>query len=393
MHKLPAPVQEKERLHWIDAARGFAIFGILIVNIGAFSAPYFIYGGEEITWNAPVDRMTQAVIDIFFQASFYTIFSFLFGFGLQLMIDRLSIKGVPYMTILTRRLLLLLGIGFIHAFFIWHGDILLTYAIVGLTALLFIQVKDETLLIWAISLLTAFVGIFTLMLYGIRDFLTIYEQELIELAIDNYTSDSIRSIWLQNIQDWMNANGYGFGLLLSMGFILPLFLLGLYVGRKRWLHQPLQYRSILMKLWWVSFILFIGLKLGPYSFGNPKWFSFVQDNIGGTFSGLFYILTITFLAQTKVGKKVMQPFIYVGRMALTNYIMQSIICFFLFYGIGLGWYGKITPLYGVGIGAVIYSLQIVWSICWLRYFKFGPLEWIWRSLTYNKKQPLRRKTA
>jgi uncharacterized protein len=197
MHKLPAPIQERERLYWIDAARGFAIFGILMVNIGAFSAPYFIYGGGEITWNAPVDRITQAVIDIFFQASFYTIFSFLFGFGLQLMIDRLSIKGVPYMTILTRRLLLLLGIGFIHAFFIWHGDILLTYAVVGLTALLFIQVKDETLLIWAISILTAFVGLFTLIMYGFRDFVTVYNQKLIEEAIYNYTSDSIRSIWLQ----------------------------------------------------------------------------------------------------------------------------------------------------------------------------------------------------
>ncbi|WP_289891343.1 DUF418 domain-containing protein [Virgibacillus pantothenticus] len=394
MSQQASPVQEKDRLHWIDAARGFAIFGILIVNILSFSSPYFHYGGENTVWNTAVDETTLAVIDIVFQASFYSLFSFLFGFGLQLMNDRLQLRNIEVVPLLTRRLLFLLLFGVIHAFGIWYGDILITYALVGLLALLYLKVKDRTLIYWAIGLLGGFVGFFTFISYLLSGVTDMHEQEPlvpVQSIIANYQSKSILAIWSQNAQDWMFGNGLGLFILPFM--LLPLFLIGMYVGRKRWLHKPAEHQPVLKQLWWVSLILFLLFKLGPYGFGNPLWFELAQDGIGGLFSALFYICSITLLAQTETGAKMIRPFIFVGRMAFTNYIMQSIICVFLFYGIGLGWYGHITPLQGVGIAIIIYGLQMVYSSWWLRKFRYGPLEWLWRSLTYKQKQRMRKETA
>lgn len=387
MNQQASPVQTKDRLHWVDAARGFAIFGILIVNMLSFSSPYFTYRGEGLVWNNPEDEVTLAVIDIVFQASFYSLFSFLFGFGLQLMMDRLQLKKLEAVPLLTRRLLFLLLFGVIHAFVIWYGDILITYALVGLLALLFLKVKERTLIYWAVGLLGGFVGFITFISYLARTWIAMYGQEPlkpVEPIIANYQSNSFTTIWSQNAQDWLF--GSGLGLFFLPFLLLPLFLVGMYFARKRWLHHPMQHKSVLKKLWVYSLILFLVFKLGPYFFGNPLWFEIAQDSIGGLFSALFYILSITLLGQTELGAKWMQPFNYVGRMAFTNYIMQSILCVLLFYGIGLGWYGQTSPLQGVGIAIIIYGLQMIYSSIWLRKFRYGPLEWLWRSLTYGKMQ-------
>ncbi|MDO6449279.1 DUF418 domain-containing protein [Oceanobacillus sp. FSL W7-1304] len=384
-----APTKEKNRLAAIDAARGFAIFGIFIVNIGAFSAPYFIYGGATAVWNSTADRYTQALIDMFFQASFYTLFSLLFGFGIQLLKDRLVERNIRVSRFLAKRLTILVGFGVIHAFAIWHGDILLSYGLIGLLLLLFLKASNTSLLAWGAALLGGSVGLLSLALYGTRSALGGSNQLAITQAITSYQSESLITIWEQNYNDWMNSNG-GIGFFFLIMVLLPLFLFGMYIARKRWLHEPEKHKTILRKLWLVSLIGFIGLKIGPYLVGNPLWISYLQDNVGGTFSAIFYIISITFIAQRKIGQKIIQPFAAVGRMALTNYLMQSIICFILFYGIGFGLYGSIRPLAGVGMVLVVFIGQIFLSNWWLRRFRFGPFEWLWRSLTYGKRQPLRK---
>lgn len=384
-----APTKEKNRLVAIDAARGFAIFGIFIVNIGAFSAPYFIYGGATAAWNSTVDRYTQALIDMFFQASFYTLFSLLFGFGIQLLKDRLVERNIHVSRFLAKRLTILVGFGLIHAFAIWHGDILLSYGLIGLLLLLFLKASNRSLLAWGAVLLGGSVGLLSLALYGTRNALGGSNQLAITQAIENYRSENLITIWSQNYHDWMHANG-GIGFFFLIMVLLPLFLFGMYIARKRWLHEPEKHKATLWKLWVVSLIGFIGLKIGPYLVGNPLWLSYIQDNIGGTFSAIFYIVSIMFMAQRKIGRRIIQPFAAVGRMALTNYFMQSVICFILFYGIGFGLYGSVRPIVGVGMVLVIFIGQIFLSNWWLRRFRFGPFEWLWRSLTYGKRQPLRK---
>ncbi|OZU87966.1 hypothetical protein CIL03_14790 [Virgibacillus indicus] len=388
MNKNVSPIKQTNRLIWIDAARGFAVFGIFIVNIGAFSAPYFLYGGAEQAWSSSMDLITQAIIDIFFQASFYTLFSLLFGFGFQIMKERLIAREADIYAFLIRRLFILIGFGMIHAFFIWYGDILLSYGLIGLLLLLFLQVKEKTLILWGVILLGGSAGLVTLMLYPFRDYLDIYDGVAIRQAFQHYQSSDLIMIWSQNYNDWVYSNG-GISYLLLGTTLLPLFLFGMYVAKKRWLHKPMENEPLLIRLWIISFVLFAVIKAGPYIFGNPLWFSYIQDNIGGAASALFYIFSITLLAQKEIGKKLIQPFIWVGRMALTNYIMQSVISFILFYGIGAGLYGSIRPITGVVIAIIVFSIQVLFSKWWFSRYLFGPLEWIWRSLTYRKRQPFR----
>lgn len=390
MHQRAQPVSEKKRLYWIDAARGFAVFGIFIVNIGAFSAPYFRYGGEDIYWQSSVDQVTLAIIDIFFQASFYTLFSILFGFGIQLMNESFARKSLQPHIYLLRRLGALIGFGMIHAFVIWHGDILLSYGVIGLLLLLFLKRTDQTWIAWIVILFGGSTVFFTFLLYLVRDYLNIPNTNAIESALERYQSSNLFVIWEQNYTDWLANNGV-FGFLILAITLLPLFLIGMYIARKRWLHEPHRFQPFLQKLWLLLLIVFISFKAGPYLFGNPAWFGIVQDNIGGAASALFYIVSIALVAQQAIGQKLLAPLVAVGRMAFTNYILQSVISFILFYGAGFGWYGTIRPLEGVLIAVVLFIVQVALSNWWLRRYLYGPLEWVWRSFTYGEKQPFKRK--
>ncbi|WP_010529904.1 DUF418 domain-containing protein [Lentibacillus jeotgali] len=382
------PLHKSERMVWIDAARGFAILGIFVVNIGAFSAPYFLYGGGEDAWPTAVDQATQMLIDIFFQASFYTLFSVLFGFGLQILNERLMVKKIAVKPFLYRRLTILIIFGMVHAFLIWHGDILLSYGIIGLFFVAFIYRSDKTILLWGSLMLGVSVFLYTLMLYNVKAFLGSASTSEINRAEKNYSSDNLSAILGQNLNDWLYSNSV-FSYLLLATTLLPLFLFGLYLARKRWLHNPREHRDKLLNGWIISLIVFIVLKMGPHLYGNPVWFSYAQDNIGGTASALFYVFSIALLGQSMLGQKLLRPFSYIGRMSLSNYIFQSLFCFVLFYGVGFGLYGSIRPIQAMGIVVLFYVVQILVSKWWLTKFRYGPLEWIWRSLTYKQKQPLR----
>ncbi|HLR62886.1 MAG TPA: DUF418 domain-containing protein [Lentibacillus sp.] len=382
------PLHKSERMMWIDAARGFAILGIFVVNIGAFSAPYFLYGGEKDVWPLPIDQTTQMLIDMFFQASFYTLFSVLFGFGLQILKERLIVKEIAVMPFLIRRLTILIMFGMIHAFLIWHGDILLSYGIIGLIFMVFIYRSDQTILLWGSFMLGISVFLYTLMLYNIRALLGSASMSEINRAERSYASDDLSAILGQNLNDWLYSNSV-FSYMLLGTTLLPLFLFGVYLARKRWLHNPQAHRQKLLAGWIISLIVFIVLKMGPHLYGNPVWFSYVQDNVGGTASAIFYLFSITLLGQSMLGKKMLKPFSYIGRMSLSNYILQSLFCFVLFYGVGFGLYGSVRPVQAMGIVVLFYVIQVFASKWWLAKFRYGPLEWVWRSLTYKRKQPLR----
>lgn len=384
-----APTRVNNRLEHIDIVRGFAIFGIFTVNIGAFSAPYFIYGGAEMVWNTPLERAIQAFIDIFFQGSFYTLFSILFGFSWQLMKERLQVKEIAFTPFLLRRQFGLIGFGLIHAFLIWHGDILLSYGLIGLFLLLFIEVKERTLLVWAAVLLFGSVGLITPALYAVRDLLNFSDELAINQAIENYSSNELPLIWKQNFYDWSLANS-GIGFIFLIMTLLPLFLLGMYLARKRVFHELKKHEHTLKRLLIITFLFSLILKVGPYLIGNPLWLSYVQDNLGGTASAVFYMTLLTVLAQTETGRKLLRPLRYVGRTALSNYILQSVISFILFYGIGFGLYNSVLPSVSLVIVVFIFALQILVSKWWLSRYRFGPLEWIWRSLNYKAIQPLRK---
>ncbi|QDP39761.1 DUF418 domain-containing protein [Radiobacillus deserti] len=381
------PLSEKSRLSWIDAGRGLAIFGIFMVNTPAFHAPYFLYGETKMVWDLPYQVAIQTIIDIFFQASFYTLFSFLFGFGIQIMIDRLGEKEIPFKPVIFRRLCVLLGFGFIHAFLIWHGDILLSYGSIGFLLFAFFGRKNKTLLTWSLSLLIVPTLLYTWLLFLVRQYLTgdMSDYGAIESSLENYGHGSLLDIWGQNYQDWMYVN-FGINFIFLILSLLPMFLLGMFFARKRWLHDVSKHRSILRKIWWTTLLLFLIGKAAPYLIGNPLWLSSYQDTIGGSASAIFYIVTIALLYQKVFIVNWFKPLEYVGRMSLSNYLFQSVVSFFLYYSVGLGLYGEITPGISVLIVIIIFTLQVIGSKLWFRSFYYGPVEWIWKSLTYRKKQ-------
>lgn len=170
--------------------------------------------------------------------------------------------------------------------------------------------------------------------------------------------------------------------------LLPLFLFGMYVAKKRWLHDIHTHKSALIKIWLSTMLIFLIFKAGPYFFGNPYWMSYAQDSIGGTASAIFYLFSITLLYEH--GSRIVKPLTYVGRMALTNYLFQSCISFILYYSVGFGLYGDIRPIWSVFIVTFIFTFQIGASAWWLSYYKYGPVEWLWRSLTYGEKQRMKR---
>ncbi|MDC3417237.1 DUF418 domain-containing protein [Aquibacillus salsiterrae] len=390
MQKINGPLSDtNDRLAWIDAARGFAILGIFMVNVPAFNAPFFLYGGEKEYFSSSIDYMTQSFIDIFFQASFYTLFSFLFGFGIQMLIDRLSTRTAKINTFIFRRLFVLLCFGLIHAFLLWHGDILLSYGLIGMFLFLFFKRTNRTLTLWAFSLLLIPAGLYTYLLYQFRDQLDVVDNQAISQAFANYGQGTYIEVLQQNYQDWANTNTV-FGYFFLICTLLPLFLLGMVFARKRWLHDVEVNKTVLKRLWIITLVLFIVGKAGPYLVGNPTWLSFPQDIIGGTASAIFYIISLTLLYQKRNLQRYLVPFTYVGRMSLSNYILQSVISFWLFYSVGLGLYGKVSPFGSVIIVLVIYCFQILASKWWMKRYKFGPLEWLWRVLMYGQNFAIKR---
>src|SRR5699024_8873390 len=188
-------------------------------------------------WNITFERFIQFFIDVFFQGSFYTLFSILFGFSWQLMQDRLAAKEIHDYTFLFRRQLILVGIGMAHAFLIWHGDILLSYGLVGFLLFLFIKMDTEKLVKWSLVLLGGSFALITIALFNVRFLLGSANMKMIDRALENYTSANLFVIWGQNLQDWSYMNtGLSFVFLILT--LLPLFLLGMYIARKGWLHHP-----------------------------------------------------------------------------------------------------------------------------------------------------------
>lgn len=379
---------EENRIPWIDAARGFALFGILMVNIPAFHAPYFIYGGEALYWNEKIDHIILSWTQILFEASFYTLFSFLFGFGFWMMKEKLEERTGHSAGAFFRRFTMLILIGVLHAFLLWHGDILFFYGWIGFLLLFFYKRSNLSVGIWIAACFIAPTFLFTCMLLLYQSPVYI-DADAIRLSIENYQSGTLLQVWNQNMDDWLYMIDpfYIIQVVLS---ILPMFLLGMIFARKKWLHDIEQNHRFLFHLWWVMGILFVIFKFVPTLAGDPNWTTYMRIQIGGSASAIFYLLTIILLYRKRIFQRLFQPLANMGRLSLTNYLSQSVICFFLFYSVGLGLYGRINPLESVVFALLIYLAQLILSSLWLQWFRIGPVEWVLRYVTYKRKPTFRK---
>jgi uncharacterized protein len=380
------PIQVNERIQAIDIIRGFAILGIFIVNMPAFNFP-IQYLPLEKWWTSPQDQITSMLIDIFAQASFYTLFSFLFGFGTYIFYERVTAKGYSFKKYFTRRLLGLLLIGCIHAFFIWDGDILISYSLIGILLLLFHRFSP-TLWIWlglTLIILPSFVLgglLFIVVLLDPKNAGWPYDAELGAKAMEVYSSGSFLEIAEQRVHDWLYVNNFENAIFLVLA-LFPMFLLGMYSAKKKWFAHIEDHIKKMKFICIGAFIISCVFKLLPYYYEKNIATEFLQDSIGGPASAIFYASFLALIVRREFWRKLLSPLSFVGRMSLSNYLFQSILCTTLFYNYGFGLYGKIGPFYGFILTLFIYFIQIIWSKQWFKRFNYGPIEWLWRRMTYG----------
>ena len=390
------PVLRQERIEAIDILRGMAILGILIVNMQLFSMP------EGLHVAGTVDRL----ILFSSQEKFKALFSFLFGLGLAVQMMRADARGAQFLPLYARRLGVLFLIGIAHFLLVWDGDILHDYALLGVVLLLFRRSTPKTLLVGAGALLAI-----PMLLYGLTTYSAItghvnppvkqwitYENG----AEDNGTVDEFSDTYARgSYADLVTLRASELPRDLSPdaddAYVLALFLLGLYAGRRRIFNDIPAHIPFIRRV--QRWGLVIGVA-GNAAFAVGGSFdpspTSVMQNVGrlclvvaAPALMLFYASTIILVTQREIWRRRLAPLAAVGRTALSNYLLQSLICTTIFYGYGLALFGKVGPSFGLLLTITVFLIQIPLSVWWLRRFQFGPAEWLWRSLTYWQRQPMR----
>jgi len=391
--KKAIPVQASERIQVVDVLRGFALLGVLAMNMRSFSGQPFGAGN----WTEALDRNIINLIDFFMQAKFYSLFSFLFGWGIAKQMERAEAKNVRFISVYMRRLLILFVFGGIHAIFLWTGDILSMYALLGMVLLLLFSKRSERTLLIAAALSLLATLMMTLpgeTMNGVREWC----QSTVEcLRPDNllptslYVSGTYVEVTQLRFQEYLGGFWW---VPCYFGNVFAMMLLGLYAGKRKILEDIQSHSKLIKRTLWAG--LAIGVPLNAvfvYTTNHPPSTDYASlIRIGARTFGapalmLFYVSAILLLFQKDFGRQRLAPLAPLGRMALSNYISHSIICPLIFYGYGLGLYGETDPTFGLLLTIVIYLSQIRLSQWWLKRYQYGPLEWLWRTLTYAMQQP------
>lgn len=397
-----APISGKNRLETIDMLRGFALLGIIIANINWYIYPSYLQQDPSFKnewtsfWNE-FDYATLSALNMFVVGKFVMLFSMLFGFGMAIMQERTGVKQLNFWGIYSRRLLALFIFGSIHAYFIWFGDILTDYAILGFVLLLMHKLKPKKLLIISItlySLLFILIAAGSLSVNSSTMMTNISEedQKLIQSTIQVHQNGNIQQLTAANIEEriyytmrnglYALYSGMPLAYLFSNLPFLLMFMFGAAVAKNKWVHHFQEHRKVFFITWLITLLTGGTLNWAlPFIVENQYAVQTIQY-VSSPLITIFYAISLLFIYHTVKGKKILQWFTFPGRMAFTNYISQSIICTFLFGPFAFGVYGKLQLSTAIMIAIAIYAFQIFFSKWWLSKFPFGPLEYIWRTITY-----------
>ena len=398
------PTTAKERHVILDALRGLALLGIALANFPEFALWTFLSADEQQAMTtADIDGVVRYMQYLLVDGKFYTIFSLLFGVGFSLILSRHPVS------LFMRRMLLLAVIGFCHLMFIWSGDILLLYACGGLLLPLFIRLKDKALLAVAVVLIVLPVGLDALTEFGGIDFARpFYDAWWAEASRQGITEENFAT-WLRDADSypkmfaflcqgacermWEFVEGH------RLPKVVGLFMLGYLIGKHR-LYARFE-ELPLRKVCFVAFAVGVPMSIlyaWSATHGHP-W--------GQTVHSLLYAASVIPMAAGYVtamcmwyqicqlsarpkdacyqrDARIFNWLAAPGRMALSNYISQSLVGVLLFYGLGFGLGYSFGLVYVELTAFAVFVLQIVVCKWWFRHFRFGPLEWVWRMLTYGR---------
>ncbi|RFP10478.1 DUF418 domain-containing protein [Duganella sp. BJB488] len=359
-----------ERIDAIDILRGVALFGVLMVNlVSEFRVSIFRQFLPPDPATGVLDGWVETLVRAVFEMKAFAVFSFLFGLGLAVQFERLGRTGRPRYW-LARRLAVLLVFGLIHLLLIWNGDILTEYALGGLLVLPLLAAP-----VWALAVAAA--GMFVLYLFigvvpvGIPWPEAGWFEQHVALANQVFASGGfaeIRRFSLDELPVLLPLHIYVFPRTLA------LFLLGALAWRTGVARRPDEHRRLLA-----------AIAVAGVAGGAALSMLDAAAGAGQTLLAAGYAATVLLLAQ----RRVLHVFAPLGRMAFTNYIAQSLIFGYIFFGYGLGQFGRLGAAPVFLLGLVVYAAQMAASAWWLRHYRYGPLEWLWRTLMYGAVQPMR----
>ncbi|QNH13295.1 DUF418 domain-containing protein [Xanthomonas sp. SI] len=400
------PVAPAERIVTLDVLRGFALLGILLMNIEGFVGPLdtAMTGLDPLLRGA--DRIADAAVYLLVQGKFYTLFSLLFGMGFAVMAQRAEAARRQFGGFFVRRSAVLLLIGVLHAVLLWSGDILVSYALLAFMLLAFREAPTRWLPWMALavylcspllSLLTGAIGSAAQAdPHGAMQ----WRQDMAEqaqraaAALEQqrqvFGHGSYAQATAQRLRDLIDALGT---LVFNAPTIFGMFLLGAWCVRSGLAQQPQRHPRLLAALRWG--VLPLGLALMLLSFRLEPWMdpARLDLRLAGAFalatvaSGMMALGYAAWLLRFASALRWLAP---AGRMALSNYLLQSLLCTMLFYGYGLGYFERLPRVWQIPFAFALFALQVALSQLWLRHFRFGPVEWLWRSASYLRWQPLRR---
>ncbi len=412
-----SPVSSREREIFMDVLRGFAILGIFIANLGSGFSGFRESAGLSGPWLlGEWDHKMSFLHHMFIEGKFYSIFSLLFGWGLAMQFKRAADKGIDALPTVKRRLMFMLLLGAVHLL-IWPGDIVFFYALLGFLFLPFRKLSDKKMLVTGIILVLLPIGLYAAKsqwqwLNAPAGFLFQTGQKVDNLVLGISSETEYRKFaenagWWELLKGNLSGFFYRFGYLFFVSRVpkvLGMFLIGYALGRSGF-YQNIKHQR--KTIWW---IIGLGILIGlPANYYMARYITYFMDDYwnlkrNGFYQTLAYALGVAPLAmayvglfmlsfQTNAGKKILSVLAPVGKMAFTNYIMQSIIGHVVFLHAGLGYSGKVGPVYFTLFGIAVFVLQIIFSTIWLKYFNYGPVEWLWRSATYKKWQPMKKQVS
>jgi len=396
---------KQERVQVLDVLRGFALLGILLINAMSILA----VKGSTPAFSVDIssaERFLQDAILFFVESKFFTLFSLLFGIGFAIQIQSAERQGTGFLPRISRRMLGLFLFGLLHILLFWDGDILVIYAITGSLLILFRNLSGKAIRRWVIALLAipstltfiAWVGSLVARTSpsGASNLATVDKTLEAEFANTQATQQLLQSSFVEAIAIRVETYLELLPLLLSrIPTVLAMFLIGLYLGRSKFITNLPENVETLKKvrLWCLS----IGFVVMALILAGTKFFPTLTALIGiiedqylaGPILCLGYAAALTLAFLKNPNRRIFGAFALVGRMALTNYISQSVVLTFLSYGWGLGLALQLGGYQVLGICIALFIGQVFFSRMWLTRFSFGPLEWVWRCITYWKVLPLR----
>jgi uncharacterized protein len=399
------PVPPEERIVVLDVLRGFALLGILTVNLpGAASSGYAWAAGLD-PFPGWWDKAAEWIVTTFFAGKFNSIFSFLFGLGFTIQLMRASERGANVTAVYLRRIAILFALGVAHALLIWNGDVLHMYALLGLALLALRRVSDKT--VFALILAA-------LLLPGARAAYSAITQEPWSIARESMPARYEEETRIYQTGTYAEqvglryrqlAEAYGLitdlrGPVMFYSSLLMTMLFGFYVGRRRIIQDLPQHAGWIKRVMvWCFAIGLVAAVIGASLFlvmeptGRGSMLGFfagMMFTIQRPLLCLFYIAGIALLSmKSERWRTLFAPLAIVGRMPLTNYLMQSVVFTTLLYSWGFGLYGRLGPAACLAVTAVIFAVQVLYSRWWMARFRFGPLEWLWRGATYGHFPALR----